>query len=333
MSPRTTSFRIRHILVAIRDVRNAPRSELRKAATIARAMHASLELFHAINEPVASDVLRRGEESRLSYAQVMDLVARQSQSRLERLAGSPVFRGLVVRARTSWDYPPHEAIVRRALVSKAGLVIAATRPHSRGARLVLTNTDWELIRQCPCPLLLTKSSRDYHKPVIVAAVDPFHAHAKPAHLDERILDAAVILARHLKGTLHAFHACMPVTLIAPAPAGQPLAIALPPELEQAHMQRITRTFDALAAKAGIPPARRHLQLGEVARELAGAAKRLRADLVVLGAVSRSGLRRVFIGSTAQRVLDRLDCDVLVIKPRGFVTRVPKRPLAALSPFD
>jgi universal stress protein E len=46
-----------------------------------------------------------------------------------------------------------------------------------------------------------------------------------------------------------------------------------------------------------------------------------ADLVVMGAVARNPLRRVFIGSTAERVLDRLETDILVIKPAGFVTPV------------
>jgi universal stress protein E len=39
-----------------------------------------------------------------------------------------------------------------------------------------------------------------------------------------------------------------------------------------------------------------------------------ADLVVMGAVSRSGLKRLALGSTAERVLDFLPCDVLVVKP-------------------
>jgi universal stress protein E len=34
-------------------------------------------------------------------------------------------------------------------------------------------------------------------------------------------------------------------------------------------------------------------------------------------VSRRGLDRVFLGSTAERVLDRLPCDLLIIKPEGF----------------
>ncbi len=39
-----------------------------------------------------------------------------------------------------------------------------------------------------------------------------------------------------------------------------------------------------------------------------------AAVVVMGAISRSGIDRVFVGSTAERLLDELVCDVLVVKP-------------------
>jgi universal stress protein E len=45
--------------------------------------------------------------------------------------------------------------------------------------------------------------------------------------------------------------------------------------------------------------------------------------VVMGAVSRSGLRRIVIGNTAERILGDLTCDVLVVKPQRFVTRVSR----------
>jgi hypothetical protein len=44
-------------------------------------------------------------------------------------------------------------------------------------------------------------------------------------------------------------------------------------------------------------------------------------MVVMGAMSRSGLKRVFIGNTAERVLNDLPCDVLVVKPPRFHTGV------------
>jgi len=47
-----------------------------------------------------------------------------------------------------------------------------------------------------------------------------------------------------------------------------------------------------------------------------------ASLVVMGAVSRSRLQEIFLGSTAERVLDRITCDVLVVKPGDFTEKLP-----------
>jgi universal stress protein E len=47
-----------------------------------------------------------------------------------------------------------------------------------------------------------------------------------------------------------------------------------------------------------------------------------ADIVVMGAVSRSDLQRVLIGSTAERVLEKMPCDVLVVRAPDFARNLP-----------
>lgn len=47
------------------------------------------------------------------------------------------------------------------------------------------------------------------------------------------------------------------------------------------------------------------------------------NLLVMGAISRSRLDRALIGHTAERLLDECPCDILVIKPDGFVD--PSKP--------
>jgi nucleotide-binding universal stress UspA family protein len=83
-------------------------------------------------------------------------------------------------------------------------------------------------------------------------------------------------------------------------------------------------FERFMTARDVAPVCRHLVNGPPAREIPAVARRTGAELVVMGAVSRSGLRRVFIGSTAERVLDALPCDVLVIRPRGTRTQVAPR---------
>jgi len=57
--------------------------------------------------------------------------------------------------------------------------------------------------------------------------------------------------------------------------------------------------------------------------ITGAARRLPAAIVVMGAISRRGLKRLFIGNSAEQLLDELPCDLLVVKPSRFVTGVPR----------
>jgi nucleotide-binding universal stress UspA family protein len=206
--------KIGHILVAIRDLDLSSRGALRKAASIAAASGARIELFHALEWPATSRFASYTADQR---------------RRLEHLARIPVFAGLPVTAHIERDYPPHEAIVRRALATKADLVIAPVQNPARGGRLLLRNTDWELIRQCPCPVLLAKSSRGYEKPKILVAVDPFHAHAKPANLDEALLRVGAGFARTLRGSLHAFHAYTPLVKLMPSSRngrGLPLLVGI-----------------------------------------------------------------------------------------------------------
>ena len=318
------SKQIRHILVALGDLQPAHRNELLKAAAVAKASGASVELFHAITEP---DPGRSYPETTTLQAVTKRRAAivGKSEARLQRFARHPALRGVEVTCATAWDHPIYDAIVRRALAIHADLVIAATHGHRFGARLVLRNTDWELIRHCPVPLLLVKSRRPYQKPVVLAAVDPFHAHAKPADLDARLLGAASLLAQLLNGTTHVFHAYMPLVSVDTLPGIAAPPVMVPPEVEAAHGQQVERAVNRLAESAGIPRSRRHINMGEVSAELSAVARRTHTALVVMGAVSRSALARLLVGNTAERVLDKLSCDVLIVKPRGLAVRVARKP--------
>jgi universal stress protein E len=64
-----------------------------------------------------------------------------------------------------------------------------------------------------------------------------------------------------------------------------------------------------------------LELGGPAQVLPRAAESLHADVLTMGAIARSGLKRIFIGSTAEDVLDRLPCDALIVKPPNFSEHV------------
>jgi universal stress protein E len=95
------------------------------------------------------------------------------------------------------------------------------------------------------------------------------------------------------------------------------------EIETNAVAQAKPGFDRVLKSADIPRSRRHLVAGHPIDVLPEVARQTRCAIIVMGAISRSGLKSVFIGNTAERVLDHLQCDLLVVKPLRFETRVPR----------
>jgi universal stress protein E len=62
----------------------------------------------------------------------------------------------------------------------------------------------------------------------------------------------------------------------------------------------------------------HVDMGLPEDVIPKYAEQLDAELVVLGTVGRNGISAALIGNTAEHVIDKLNCDVLAIKPEGFI---------------
>lgn len=223
--------------------------------------------------------------------------------------------------RVVWDSPLAEGVVRATLRDEPRLVLKGTHHHTAIERTLFTSTDWHLIRDCPAPLWLVKPIA-MNRPLILAAVDPTHEHEKPAALDEAVLAQAAAMARALDGELHVYHGYDALGDIANAGAlaMSPTAIAVD-EISARLKAEHAAAFAELMAAHDIAEARQHLVAGNPSVVLPNFARELGADLMVMGAVARGRLQQAVIGSTAERVLDHLPCDVLIVKPPGFDSSV------------
>jgi len=309
---------IRRILVAVKDPTAKTLPAVAKAAQIANAFGSKIELFHDITTTLytgfpgglASDPRAFERERR---------AARLDQ--LEKIAARLRDDGLQVSVAAEWDYPAHEAIVRRAMATKADLIVAQHHPGKHRMTWLLSFTDWELLRLSPVPVLLVKSARPYRRPIVLAAVDPLHAFGKPARLDSRILGLGASMAEGLRGKLHAAHA---YTMI---PAGTVPAVVADAriglQLQRAAAATAGAAFDRALRSMNISRNRRHLVGGDPANVIAEVSRKIGSAIVVLGAISRSGLKRAFIGNTAERLMDELRSDLLVVKPAHFKIRIPR----------
>lgn len=314
---------IRKILVAIKDLDAKSMPALRKAAQLAIANGATLELFHALSDTVLIEAL---DARRISLKDYETQRLEETLKRLQSIAKGVRKHDVEVTCAAEWDYPPAEALVRRALRTRADLIVAERHASRHVAGWMLAYTDWELLRQAPCPVLLVKISKPYHRPVVMAAIDPFHTHAKPARLDTAVLQTGGAVTTALKGSLRVVHCVAPSTLVTASWTATPVVVDV--GNNAALLQRARKALAAEVARLPLPSHRLAIVEGSAREALPATAKAAKASIVVMGALSRSGLKRLLIGNTAEAVLDALHCDILVVKPGRFQTKVPRRPRGA-----
>ena len=306
-------------VLAIVDPTVMEQPAVQRAAWLARHSGAELELLVCYyNEYLSGDRLFDSP----SLEKARDEVIENHERHLETIAEPLRAEGIVVKSSAVWDHPLYEGIVRHAVECGADLVIKDTHHHSAVTRALLTNTDWNLIRTCPIPLWLVKPVELHDHPIFVAAIDPMHQHDKPAALDDEILHVCRTISDKVGGDVHAFHSYDPRIAVATATANAYIPVSLPfDEIEQQMHEDHQKRFREITQFHKVDDDKAHLVAGLTHEELPEIAKRLPADVVVMGAVARNRWKRLFIGATAERTLEDLPCDLLIIKPDWFQTPV------------
>ena len=170
-------------------------------------------------------------------------------------------------------------------------------PHERHN---LSQDSWQLIKSCPKPLLLTKDKDWAPQPVILATVDPVHSHHKPQGLDHKIIDTALQIEELVKGSAHVMHAY--------SESARPfLTKGSVREKHEAEFRRLLADYE-------LPEHSVHLLDETPTNAIVHCQETLHADITVIAALSRSRLAEAIVGNTADRVLDYVKSDLLIMHP-------------------
>jgi universal stress protein E len=310
----------RTILVVVTNPFAREQLAATKAAAVARRCGARLVLFNTfmIPQPVADVPMGSSDE-------ILESAIRQRRSALRAIA-SRLKMSRSTECVVRWDYPIDEAIVRQVRKTQPDLLISESHRHGRLARLVLANTDWLLIRDCPCALWFVRSKVLPRSPRVLVAVDPRHAHAKPARLDDRLLQAAQEFTHELGGRIGVVHAYERFEDAVPGVLRRPLRRQQPSADARRFVATTTELVTKLAGKYGVRADECAVREGTAEDVVPAEADQLSANVLFMGAVSRSLLARPVIGNTAERVIDHVECDVFIVKPAGFTahTKVSRR---------
>ncbi|MCG8370588.1 MAG: universal stress protein [Proteobacteria bacterium] len=301
----------RNILCVV-EFDNYPETVVARATWLAGTHGYDLHLL--VSDPV-TDLLGESYVYLLESQHIAKSIRELREQAVARLLDPLEASGIGVTVERSADKQVADVIRRAAAACEPAYVVKGTHLHTPSERASLGHADWELIRDLDYPLWFVKPVDWQDDIVVVAAVDPVHAHDKPAHLDKRIIELGRAIATDCGGRLEVLHTYQRLAEIGSCvmwtfkPQTLPVA-----DLDRKIRERHGRALKILGEVCELPPESLHLVPGRPDEVLPVFARRQSASLVVMGALARSKLGQGIVGSTTTRVLDHIPCDVLVAHP-------------------
>ena len=292
---------------------------LKRAVTIAKKNKAQLTVVEVIEE-LPWDM--RMLITSMPLAELQEAAFMEQSRQLERIIEPIRDKGVRVNAKVMFGTPFLE-IIKEVLRNKHDLVIKTARGTGGLKEILFGSAAIHLMRKCPCPVWVIKPTHRKKYARIMAAVDPDPSDEVKNALNTKIMELATSLARLEGSEFHVVHAWTLYTEKKLASWRGDLSKSevdsWARETRKLHKSQLAKLVEKHAP--GNPNDRIHLLKGDAGILIPALARRKGIELIVMGTVCRTGIEGFFIGNTAERVLQQVDCSVLTVKPDGFVTPV------------
>ncbi len=241
---------------------------------------------------------RRGQLTRIVSA------AEEGKAQAKLLVGRPgtVLTQEVIRG-------DHDLLIRSHSRDESGTVA-----RDFGA------VDMELLRQCPCAVMLVRPGNAARHPRIAAAVNASTADEVEQALNVKIATSALALADLLGGAAMLLHAWSPLfeRMIRTHATDDAFAGYVDEARTRASADLRKLTHSLGTAFGNVPMIQRRGKPDDVILEFVASEG---IDILVIGTVARGGIPGLLIGNTAERVIRKLRCSVLTVKPDNYVSPV------------
>jgi nucleotide-binding universal stress UspA family protein len=184
---------------------------------------------------------------------------------------------------------PSRLIVREAEVKKADVIIIGRRGRKGLAKVIMGSSAAKVIGHAPCNVLVVPKAAKIEYSNILVATD---------------------------GSKHAAAAVSEAVEIAKRSGGHLIALSAILSEEQADEAKVFVGDAAeMAQKAGVA-VETITPIGKPHNVIAEAAGGRGVDLIVMGAYGKTGLKKLLMGSTTEKVIGLAGCAVLVVKTSG-----------------
>lgn len=270
-----------------------------------------------------ASALARANEANLTIAAALP-VGRQSTSiktetekRLQRLVDSLRLEGVKKVDCIVLEGVPFAAIFDQVVLAKHDIVIIGRGDDWALRSMLFGSTAAQLVRKCPCPVWVLPPGQSVPYEKIMVAVD---ATAEPdgGTLDRKIMDLATSLACRDSAVLHVVHAWE---------VDGKDADTIRSEVKTEELRKILKLHEA-RHRSGVDELLAHYPIADIDhrlhfpraprdRAIRQLVEREGIDLIVMGTVARAGFAGFLIGNAVERILESVNCGVLVVKPDDF----------------
>lgn len=269
-----------------------------RAKQFAKAYSARLRIYCPVSDQLEEMNRYIGFDN---YESVKQEILAEANRRLEALVGDDQN----IDWRVDWQTHRYKGVAEQAESHSADLIVMTMSQHHILADLLHKADDWHLLREAPCPVMLLSRAEHPFKSV-VAAVDSLDESEEHQSLNGRILDEAQSLSKMMALPLQ-------VISVVPDPAyiyGDMSATTLMVDYRTQAVNTARDNQSALLSRLGISPDKREVMVGRVEAVLEEAVKD--TGILVLGTIANKGWKGFFLGNTAERILGRIEGDVLVV---------------------
>lgn len=299
------------------------RLALDSAAALAEKHEADLEAIVCVEPPRDMAIIARlsGHDPKQLTSEMVECARRAAREQLSAALGDRAVELHVAVGK------PFLEIIRHVARHGFDFLVKKAETLSASDRFLFSSTDQHLLRKCPCPVWLQVPAAPVQPRRILAAVDLDVWDAEEPEtlsgLNRRVIDVARSVAAGVDAevvVLHAWEAIAEGMVWTFSGDARVSADRYIDEVRRAREDAMYRFLASLGETiASGPPMVPLLKRGAAEQVIEEASSRMDADVVVMGTVARTGLGGLFIGNTAENIINSLERSVLAVKPEGFVS--------------
>ncbi len=263
---------------------------------------------------VVADVSTDDRRHRASAKKIQDTLIRDCGLELDSLIASLTkTRDRQVQVSkvvgTGKDYVE---IISKSMRDDYDLIVKSANPHTAIHDAVFGSTDLRLMHYSPKPVLILKPLRRKRWRSVLVAVDPIADSPEALQLNSNLLGTGYLFSNAEEAELHAVHVLEKLPKTSQGNLKKEYQ-AMEKSFKEDAEARLAKLVDEGAAVS----VQEHMLKGTPHKAIADFVEQRDIDLLVMGSVARSGIPGLLVGNTAEKILNHVDCSVLVMKPEGF----------------